>query len=981
MAEMSEQNRWKKELAQFQKVLANPAGQAIVIVGPPESGKSALLETMLEEARDHHSYAVERAIVESVVVKPDQSQSAMLITLSGNQSRGRPITSVQEYQNLLQSLTSEIGMQQRIVIGIDAEKTLPSDSESLWLQIVESLPDRVKMVFTQRPDGILATNKQFMDMSNVVRIDIEAPPVPDERSEGKFKDVGQLSAAFEKFLAEKKGYEKSTRILQERDVRIDNRGIDKGIRQYLAIFDHEKQKQLAIVEFGLKEDESTIQVAWEHLKELSANIRSADIEGYVVFPDQADLGEDFSIIQFHKHTEEMQWIFCKDFPDYEDLRRKMEQEKEASEDEDSGGEKLKGSVSEKVKVGDRAAVEIIGESKLWEMSTAVYATGDSETEEDTLGFGPYVEAVAEFLVHEDTRPPLTISIEGEWGSGKSSFMQQLQKEIRRIYAEQAKGTCFIVEFDPWRHDKDESLWAAFVLTFLKQIQGGFFNIRRRIGDIRLFIMRYRWSEGWLDFFRFIGFWAAFVVLCVVLAFLVFTRGSQWVNNLSNEILGVAQEVNSEVSEGLSGSIKLRKVLEYFLGGGGLAALVGGLITLSGLVKKVTGNPLNVNLKKYLKHPQYADRVSFIDQLHNDFQKIVSAYTRKERVYVFIDDLDRCAIPKAAELMESINLMLSDNPKLVFIMGMDREKVAAGLAVKHEKLLPYLSGLPVSKDDSDKDTVKRKGGIWYGYSFIEKFIQIPFVLPTPSKDDIKNMLLEMAGEERVETIHDKPVKKETEVVETEPPVVPGEKIEDELVEKPELKPPVPTQEMKEAERAMRKEARKAVILKFEGDDQNFRDVVLMVSEAFGNNPRRVKQFVNLFRLRIRTSASTGLITPEESRFTFAQLGKFVGIGLGWPLFIRYLEINHRLLDKLVDLSEGETKPDEVDEKTKEWAENKRLIGLIKSGCFDEKGEKKKGGEYEQFCMRGLDVEKLLKISPRVIQGEMEQTENLKGTDVA
>ncbi len=54
---------------------------------------------------------------------------------------------------------------------------------------------------------------------------------------------------------------------------------------------------------------------------------------------------------------------------------------------------------------------------------------DQPTENDTLGFEPYVIAIAEFLTHADTKPPLTISIEGEWGRGKSSFMKQLQTEI------------------------------------------------------------------------------------------------------------------------------------------------------------------------------------------------------------------------------------------------------------------------------------------------------------------------------------------------------------------------------------------------------------------------------------------------------------------------------------------------------------------------------------------------------------------------
>nr|WP_052721728.1 P-loop NTPase fold protein [Methanosarcina siciliae] len=56
---------------------------------------------------------------------------------------------------------------------------------------------------------------------------------------------------------------------------------------------------------------------------------------------------------------------------------------------------------------------------------------DVSTEKDVLGFRPYVEAIAEFLTAEGTRPPITLSIEGEWGCGKSSFMKQLEKEIRK----------------------------------------------------------------------------------------------------------------------------------------------------------------------------------------------------------------------------------------------------------------------------------------------------------------------------------------------------------------------------------------------------------------------------------------------------------------------------------------------------------------------------------------------------------------------
>jgi predicted KAP-like P-loop ATPase len=43
-------------------------------------------------------------------------------------------------------------------------------------------------------------------------------------------------------------------------------------------------------------------------------------------------------------------------------------------------------------------------------------------DDDKLGFGTYVSAVAKFLTDSSTKIPLTLSIEGLWGSGKSSFM-------------------------------------------------------------------------------------------------------------------------------------------------------------------------------------------------------------------------------------------------------------------------------------------------------------------------------------------------------------------------------------------------------------------------------------------------------------------------------------------------------------------------------------------------------------------------------
>ncbi|WP_082093122.1 P-loop NTPase fold protein [Methanosarcina siciliae] len=92
--------------------------------------------------------------------------------------------------------------------------------------------------------------------------------------------------------------------------------------------------------------------------------------------------------------------------------------------------------------------------------------------------------------------------------------------------------------------------------------------------------------------------------------------------------------------------------------------------------------------------------------------MIKSYVGDSKVYVFIDDLDRCEVPKAAELMQAINLMISDDSKVYFSLGMDRKVISAGLAAKNEKVVGYLE----------------VEGIEFGYEFIEKFIQLPFKVP-------------------------------------------------------------------------------------------------------------------------------------------------------------------------------------------------------------------------------------------------------------
>ena len=56
-----------------------------------------------------------------------------------------------------------------------------------------------------------------------------------------------------------------------------------------------------------------------------------------------------------------------------------------------------------------------------------------QLDEDSFGIKTYIDGLCEFIVSCDT--PMTISIQGDWGSGKTSMMNMIKKVVDdRVHA-------------------------------------------------------------------------------------------------------------------------------------------------------------------------------------------------------------------------------------------------------------------------------------------------------------------------------------------------------------------------------------------------------------------------------------------------------------------------------------------------------------------------------------------------------------------
>jgi hypothetical protein len=124
--------------------------------------------------------------------------------------------------------------------------------------------------------------------------------------------------------------------------------------------------------------------------------------------------------------------------------------------------------------------------------------------------------------------------------------------------------------------------------------------------------------------------------------------------------------------------------------GNLSVSVLLVILLARKLAELVGNPLQLHLTNYIRDPKYETRTTFIETFHSDFELLIRTYAEGQRVFVFVDDLDRCEIPKAADLMQAINLLISDSAPVFYILGLDREKIAAGLVLTFGITVTYLA---------------------------------------------------------------------------------------------------------------------------------------------------------------------------------------------------------------------------------------------------------------------------------------------------
>jgi hypothetical protein len=520
---------------------------------------------------------------------------------------------------------------------------------------------------------------------------------------------------------------------------------------------------------------------------------------------------------------------------------------------------------------------------------------------DTLGYEAYARALANLITHPDTKPPLTIGIEAPWGAGKTSVM----KMIQHVLDGQANLT---EENEAGRKNRlsESSISISRLLDALRHPEFDTFiepkssALGERYGvpgraTVWFNAWKYQTSEQ---------IWAG-LAHCIINHVTVRMEPEQrelfWLklNSRRVDVNAVRRKVYETV---------LHDLLPRILGWGiGLVlvlvmvaafSLLGGTGTYAGLAKKLHwATPLaavaaaldlwrkwtgavNTKLREHAKgdllklvrEPDYEGKMGFLYLVESDVREVLDLVaTREKPLVIFIDDLDRCVPHKVAEIVEAVSLFLAgDYPNCIFVLGMEPHVVAAALEVANSDLIKRMDELGLSDTSAPM-----------GWRFMEKIVQLPLVLPPPTKSGLSKYMNALAPAPD----HSAP---ETVVAPDEEQV---KRYVDTLTHEATLSNVVAkTEELFSANSAgeapaVAEASKRVFSRKFDERDPLVRKFLDDAVQTFGANPRQIKRYINLFRLCCNIRHSIWLDATAYSMTadlpTDEEITKYVTFSVQWP----------------------------------------------------------------------------------------------------
>ncbi|WP_367128555.1 P-loop NTPase fold protein [Saccharothrix sp. HUAS TT1] len=407
-------------------------------------------------------------------------------------------------------------------------------------------------------------------------------------------------------------------------------------------------------------------------------------------------------------------------------------------------------------------------------------TGDQRARVDALDRGPWIDVLVDLLapspaaaaLDRDATGPSVIAVDGPWGAGKTSLMGMVRDRLdalpgperptgrarvrdwcrnRRLTVAgavfllgrkadpepdvpsgRAPTTPVTVWFNPWAHQSSDQVWAGLARAILGAVgprlhPGANARARywlRRNGSR---LDRSPLRRSLVRSTRSPVLRIAFAALCVPIAAVLLRLDRPF------SVFGLVEVTSgARVAGWFAVALVAYAVLDTlsrFLFGRAANHAPAGL--LDGPV--LSGTLARPGADVTLRDPLYHARSGYLYLLQHDIRRLlVDAADSGLAVVVFVDDLDRCGAKVAGEVLEAINLFLSEAfPATKFVIGLDMGVVAAQV----DRAMEDFTAERARRHSDDPSP---------GWTFLRKLVQLPVLLPRIERSTMDGLVSRFLG---------------------------------------------------------------------------------------------------------------------------------------------------------------------------------------------------------------------------------------------
>ncbi len=333
--------------------------------------------------------------------------------------------------------------------------------------------------------------------------------------------------------------------------------------------------------------------------------------------------------------------------------------------------------------------------------------------QDVLDLQGIALSLSRFLRNENTQPPLTIAITGEWGSGKSSLMNLLQRDLDRWGFRP-------VWFNAWHHQKEEYLLPSLLQSIRAQAAPSLW--RPEGWGFRLRLLSLRGWRHWVP-----SALAAGVFSASLAAFIV--QGGP--SNLPGSLAEVSALLKSLYDVHIP---KLATTLTVILSSIALLTMLTKALKAFGVnparllaTESATASSRDLNAKTHFRRRFAAE-----------FKDVTEALGPR-RMLIFIDDLDRCQPENVLDVLEGVNFLVSSGDCYV-VMGLSRNQVEACVGLGFKEIAGEMEAFEgKAPGDSDGSETARQRRIEYARQYLRKLINIEIPVPKVSGQQAQQLL--------------------------------------------------------------------------------------------------------------------------------------------------------------------------------------------------------------------------------------------------